>query len=387
MAKLYGPTARANTAPTTRVSGITSGQLKTTGGLLKVAQKTGYGEQAQKLLQTTESPTKIFSGGPVQDILDSLNAVQHGVAGMIQGRGFLRGIETRASFSNQDSSGQFGIPGIVAGIMLDIVTDPLSYLGGFGVLTKAKRVVGTIEAVQKAKRAVSESRIGAYLGSKFIYRFGQDPVYKLLDTRREKNIGIAVQNIVEISKPLRQIDPKIRVLLTKTNEAGQTIRKSAEEVAETLAGLEPKVRQGVMKSYEQMAGIIDNLTGEYVRLKLLPADVQKNVGQYLRNQFRVHEVTAPGFYKTKPLRIDVNQFKKRKDIPEEIREQLGQIFDAGYLLPDTAVRMIRTVENTKFFNAIAKTFANSSDLGGMVKLPMSRGLRTSATREKIQYTI
>jgi hypothetical protein len=44
----------------------------------------------------------------------------------------------------------------------------------------------------------------------------------------------------------------------------------------------------------------------------------------------VEELVRIPFADTKPMRIDVARFKKRKDIPDDVREAMGEILEAGY---------------------------------------------------------
>src|SRR3990167_4899780 len=80
--------------------------LKTFSGLLQTAEQSGLGEEAKNALaKKGEDPKRIFSGGFVSDIFDTLNALQYGVTGMLKGKTFSEGVKTRQSFSDKDSLG------------------------------------------------------------------------------------------------------------------------------------------------------------------------------------------------------------------------------------------------------------------------------------------
>ena len=57
------------------------GTLSTSSGLYQQAVKSGYQKDADRILatQSGEETKKIFSGGFISDIFDSLNALQYGV--------------------------------------------------------------------------------------------------------------------------------------------------------------------------------------------------------------------------------------------------------------------------------------------------------------------
>src|SRR3990167_8090609 len=193
------------TTKTIRSRGVAP-DLTTVSGLEQTAKRAGLSEEAQKVLETKgEQPDQIFSGGFLQDTFDTLNLLQHGVTGILQGKGFAQGVKTRASFSEKDQLGQFGLPGVIGGIALDIAVDPLTYAGGFGILKRATTVIG--KGLKKTGEVLAEKvplaeKAGDQLGKMFIYRFGQDPAYKKLAERTTKNIGVGVQNVLDIARPL-----------------------------------------------------------------------------------------------------------------------------------------------------------------------------------------
>jgi hypothetical protein len=106
-------------------------RLTTTPGLLSYAsQNPDLYKKVQKIVnKPKEDPDVIFSGGLISDIFDGLNALQYGVVGLTKGKTFAEGVKTRESYSKKDALGQYGVPGIIGGIALDIALDPLTYVG------------------------------------------------------------------------------------------------------------------------------------------------------------------------------------------------------------------------------------------------------------------
>src|SRR3990167_11403048 len=146
--------------------------LKTVEGLRATAEQVGLGERAEKILATKgEKPKEFFSGGFVSDTFDVLNMAQYGITGLIKGKSFIEGVRTRQSFSDKDALGDFGLPGTIAGIALDIAVDPLTYIAPISVFRK---IPGAVKATIAAKDAFASTRIGQSLGSRFVYRLGQD---------------------------------------------------------------------------------------------------------------------------------------------------------------------------------------------------------------------
>lgn len=132
--------------------------LKNSQGLYQYAVQNGLQNEADKVMQmqTGEEVKRIFSGGFISDTFDVLNALQYGVTGMLKGKSFAEGVKTRQSFSDQDSLGASGLPGVLAGIALDIAVDPLTYLAPVTVL---KKIPGLTKAAKVAKGAVFGEKV------------------------------------------------------------------------------------------------------------------------------------------------------------------------------------------------------------------------------------
>src|SRR3990167_4263858 len=107
--------------------------IATPQGLQQMARQSGLSESTQRILASKgEKPEEIFSGGFISDIFDSLNALQYGTVGLLKGKSFMEGVETRESFTKKDALGDKGIPGLIGGIALDIAVDPLTYIPVIG---------------------------------------------------------------------------------------------------------------------------------------------------------------------------------------------------------------------------------------------------------------
>src|SRR3990167_9580113 len=156
--------------------------ISTIKGLEQVAKKEGLGERATEILaEKGEKPKEIYSGGFVMDIFDTLNALQYGVTGLLKGKSFSEGVKTRQSFSDKDALGDYGLPGVIGVIALDIAVDPLTYVPVLGVGKAALKGIKEISnvggkiAVKAPIVGGAAEKIGNTLGRAFIYRFGQDP--------------------------------------------------------------------------------------------------------------------------------------------------------------------------------------------------------------------
>jgi len=199
--------------------------LRTTEGLTTLAQQEGLQKQLTRIPERGEKPKEFWSGGFISDTFDTLNALQYGVAGVIKGKSFKEGIDDRESFTDEDALGGKGVLPFITGLAMDIATDPLTYVGGLGLVGKAGKVLGITKNLKKAKDVVAKTEAGKQLGRHFVYRFGQDPVYREMSERAVRNSQREVQNIVNLTKPLKELDGATQREITRARELGQLGRK------------------------------------------------------------------------------------------------------------------------------------------------------------------
>lgn len=121
--------------------------LKTTEGLYELAQQTGLGKEADKMIQRSGGESqKFMSGGFVMDAMDILNIGSYGMVGLVKGKGFIEGVKNRETLSDDDALGKYGWQGKVAGFIGDIVLDPLTYIAPVKIVSKIPGVAKTFSA-------------------------------------------------------------------------------------------------------------------------------------------------------------------------------------------------------------------------------------------------
>lgn len=351
----------------------TTPDLSTSEGLYQLATQFGIQKQADRVLADKgEETKKIFSGGFISDIFDALNTLQYGVVGMLKGKSFAEGVKSRQSWSDKDALGEFGIPGMVGGIALDIACDPLTYVPIVGV---AKRVglVGKLKGVTKVAKA---TKLGKFLGSKLIYRFGQDPIYKALDVRRIRNIAVGQANMKKLIEPIIKIPVKAG-LLTRT--------KTGSFIRTPLAKLKGILTKDELWDATKAYSVLDDLGKQAVDVGLLSKGTwEKNLGEYIKNAYTKFELPKVqkgvwGFMKR-----GVKGIKARKPLTLAKRAEFGEIKNPAYLLAKSMMDLQVDIENTKLFNLVAKKLGSITAKEGFQQLPISRRLFTTATEEKIQ---
>lgn len=393
----------------TKAAARRSSNLNTSTGLYQLATQRGFQPEADRLLAAHEGEDnkEIFSGGFITDIFDTLNALQYGVVGLMKGTTFGEGVRTRQSFSDKDSLGANGLPGVVGGVILDIIFDPLTYIPPLAILKRIPLAVKGGKAAQKAlfgERVVKSvpipgesrsllqtaqeggTRIGNFLATRFVYKFGADPIYTKIEEKMIKNIGVATTETAKLMQKVSKFDDELASkLVTSTFDAelGRTIieRTPIEDLAKILS---PEEFATVQASYAK----IDDLGREAVELGLLSeAKFEETVGRYLTNAYREFELSdAKKIFPSKKVGVST-QKARVAGLTEEAIEELGRIENPAYLLFNTTIKLVRDVENAKLTKQINELFATSVPIEGFTQLVGKSLNVTDGAKAGIKKTI
>jgi hypothetical protein len=421
-----------------RIPAVRGPDTKTSAGLYNLAAQSGLQRDADRILeaQKGEETKKIFSGGFISDVFDVLNSLQYGVTGMLKGKGFAEGVRTRQSFSDKDALGDNGLPGVIAGIGMDIAVDPLTYIAPWTIAKKipaisklAKGIKGalfgkmvpktikTAEGAKKVQQLEGGTRLGKYLGRKVSWMFGADPVFKETWERGLKNTAVGTQNLAEIARGITKLTPKTAAKILTRDKTGRIARVPLAQLKKTLS---PEEFETVATAWNKL----DDLGKQAVDLKLLSkGKFEENFGEYLKNAYLEYEQRkSKGLFKF--AKVGVKGIKKRRT-PEELArgylaslgikkarklypksvvkafgkdvvstkklsketidklakkgfaqtaERLGQIEDPTYLLFKSTFDLFKDVENTKLFNTINKGWASDVAQTGFKQLPKTKRL-------------
>lgn len=375
--------------------------LDTSNGLYSLAYKSGLQKQADDIvkLNSGEEHKKFFAGGFISDVFDVLNVASYGVVGALKGKGFNEGIKNRESFSDQDALGRYGVSGVIGGIILDIATDPFTYVAPWKILAKVpglakagkmgkeftfgKNVTKTIDDTGETYQTIEggiklpfAEKTGienmGQVAQKFAWMFGQDPVFKNLYEANMRNKGIQISKSAEMIKHFSTLDPIIMAKTIVRDETGRFARKSGDDLMRDLS----------KEDFAKVAPIwdkIDSLGQELVDLGVLgKGKFEENFGTYLKNAYREYEIAKDGgkkFFDAKTLGVKGTKARKEGLTPE-MMQKLGQIDNPDYLLGKSMLDMIKDVEDARLFKDVGK-FASSKPQVGFTQLPDARRLRTS----------
>jgi hypothetical protein len=153
-------------------------------------------------------------------------------------------------------------------------------------------------------------------------------------------------------------------------------------VADVIKGGETKLRGIEASLATESKEALYNLGKQAADLGLLSEDTFfKNAGQYMPRLYATKEyqslLTRFGL---KPKRLDLSRFKKRKDIPKEIRQEMGEILTPGYPVAKGVAQLTHDIELSRYFNGIAANEQWAAVAGseripaGFKKLPSNKKL-------------
>jgi len=371
-----------------RSLGLKSPDLKTSSGLYQVAVNNGLEKEANQIIKDNsgEEYKKIYEGGFISDIFDTLNLVSFGTVGVLKGKGFVEGVKNRESFADSDALGQYGLAGTIGGIALDIATDPLTYIAPW---TIAKRIPGVARGVKFGTKAVfgetvektfteagkikkvaeieGGTRLGKFTAEKLKFMYGADNIFKETWQRMTRNIGVETTRTKELMQGIAKLDKELQgnltdtLFTTKTGELRDTlIRKPLAEIQRDLS----------TEQFGKVKGIyddIDNMGKELVDLGVLSKEAQEDgFGEYIHQYYQKY-INA----QKKPFMgsIGIKGTKKRsKELTQEGVEALGRVENPAYVLGRTMLEMRKDIENVKLFNKINDVHAVSKSLTGYSKV-------------------
>lgn len=97
----------------------------------------------------------------------------------------------------------------------------------------------------------------------------------------------------------------------------------------------------------------------------------ENAGRYMPRLYTAKEYSGllSDFKLTKPNRLDLSRFQKRKDIPKEIREEMGEILTPGYPIAKGITQLTHDIEQARWFKGIADNKDWSLTKGSETPIP------------------
>ncbi len=347
--------------------------LDTSEGLYKLANQAGLKEDADRVIKRVGGdPHEFFSGGFVSDVMDVLNIGSYGMVGVLKGKGFTEGVKNRETFSDEDSLGQYGFTGKMAGMVLDIVVDPTTYVAPWKLVTKipgvankldgaTTRLVGELTPIQIGEKEVN-LRVGGwtpltFLANKFVYGFGMD---KSVLTGMQETIdraGVKTAEAEELITAIAKIDPKVadQALEWKTDGVSDWIgRKSLTDLQRTLTKEQMDVVRPIYETIERNA---DELV-ELGRLSSKTRD--KYIDDYVVQMYEEYAVAKAATPGSGRKSMSLN-YRQRKELTKEWKQEKKIIENSSVVFGATLLKQINDIKNARLQDFLSKSVAVDAD--------------------------
>ena len=257
------------------------------------------------------------------------------------------------------------IPSTILGTAGDIVLDPLTLLSGLGLVKKGTTAVkeGVVKpTIGALEKTVTGGKIVNKTGELFIPRYGQPELFKSLDRARlaeEQMISSNVDTLV-----------------------GPTLKQNAEIQTKIAEAIKGNLTDDNVKTFAQpIREELDRLGSEISKInpKLLsPETFENNKGTYFPRMFEKYEIDDPArqidnFFST-GTRAPKDRFIAKKELPDEVLKELGEIKTAGYPAAKGLTQLKQAEVRSKFFKEVSDNFASDVPSGNLVQLPDSKYL-------------
>jgi hypothetical protein len=322
--------------------------------------------------------SRFMTGAWYEKIFDPLMAGQYAGAGLgrkllgLEKGGAIEGIRQRATWvdivqekypykATTDWKYNFlqELKRNVPGFLADVILDPLWLFPP----AKIAKILGITRVARAAKVTRIGKKITQAVGKVLIPRYGQPRAYAELAKKTARKIYQREETALKIGRPISGLSraEQLRVgQLMKGGISVSDVEKPLREVAE------PAIRE--FKRLGRRA-VQEGLLNEKT--------FYENWGRYMPRLYRTKE--APGglmrfFGEKKPVRVILDRFKKRKDIPEDIRAALGEIKEAGYPTAKGLAQLGQAIERSRFFKKVAKTWSKTKAYKDWIKLPGTKAL-------------
>lgn len=260
------------------------------------------------------------------------------------------------------------------GLATDLVADPLNLVNPFAVASKLSKAAKLPSLATKvtSKAPIIQKYVDK-VGEALVYGYKQPEKFmKMYENLNTRGLQKAAKTAEDVAKPL----------LTKVDGVKLTPQeqKIIGDVFEVLSGqsnraLTPNELQ-LVKQYgylfEKTAGKFEKLAKTQTKLGIPEGIFSKYLGKYTGKRSYTSKIDNAAevspFAQPKQNRLNLSQYKKREDIPLEVREAMGQIKEPAYGAATAAFNEQSNIEKLKFYKSVAKKYALQRKQGSFNQL-------------------
>lgn len=381
--------------------------LDTSEGLYNLAIQAGLKDKADNAVtQAGGESTKFMSGGMIMDSMDVLNATSYGMVGLLKGKSFAEGVKERESFSDEDSLGKYGWTGKIAGLVLDIAVDPLTYVSPWKQLARIPALAKGAEAAKskmfgdlytiKIDGQEMQWRSGGwsplnFLADNLVYGHAVDKNFRRSFEALQADKENAFANADEILSIFAKIDPKVARETLGFAEDGSMISRNLEELRRA-PGFE-----GALPAAEAMYKMRDDLMKALVDEGVISeAAAKQHWNTYLKQSYDEYLMLrnkGKGFTK-KGIGLD----NASRVASKETRGKLTHAEDAAAVWAGTYKKQIENLHNARINKMAAQHFSlddvgkqkfidEGGDASQLVQVPKSSAYEIKGEKIDLQIAM
>jgi hypothetical protein len=265
------------------------------------------------------------------------------------------------------------LPKVGAEIIGDMAPDFISpeVLLGSGVLKGLGTFAKTASGIKAAEKLgeFTDKHIPT-LKKWFTYRYGQDPAYIDAVEQAQINMRVGTEKVGTIANKILEMPSDVQRKIAGYMKGEKGFFAKNLTADEKLAA-------------DAARGEFKRLGNDLVDLKMLdPKTYAENVNTYLPRLYKTKELglETPTLGTKKPMRMNVDRFKHRQDIPQDVREAMGEIMEAGYPTAKGLMQLNQAVEKGKMFRQVSQMQhlvtedATVAAERGWIKMPVTNKL-------------
>lgn len=338
--------------------------LDTSEGLYNLAVQSGRKDQADNAINKAGGESaKYMSGGFIMDTMDILNTTSYLVSGLLQGKTASDAIKERSSFSDEDSLGKYGWGGKIAGLVMDIGLDPLTYFAPWKSVAKIPAVARTLEsAASKMFGDLNVIKIGGqemqwrtggwtplnFLADNLVYGHAVDKNFRRAFEELQANKENAFANADDVLSIFAKIDPKVARETLSFADDGSMISRNLDELRE-IPGFDAN-----MPVAESMYAMRDKLMKDLVDEGVISEAASKqHWNTYLKQAYDEYLIEKRKGISKKGIALDNTTRKATK----ETRGKLTHVGDAAAVWAGTFKKQIENLHNARINRMVAEKFS------------------------------
>lgn len=340
--------------------------LDTSEGLYNLAVQSGLKDQADNAItKAGGESTKYMSGGVFMDTMDMLNTLDYGVVGLLKGKTFAEGIKERQSFSDEDSLGKYGWSGKIAGLVLDIAVDPLTYVSPWKTVAKIPALARVVEGAKalafgelhtiKIAGQEMQWRTGGwsplnFLADNLVYGHAVDKNFRRSFEAMQANKENAFASADDILSIFAKIDPRVAKETLTFADDGSMISRDLEELRKVSTFSDN------MPVAEELYTMRDKLMKELVDEGVISEAASKaHWNTYLKQSYDEYLIQKNKGFKGRSKGIGLDN--TTRIATKETRGKLTHAEDAAAVWAGTFKKQIENLYNARINRAVAQNFS------------------------------